>query len=54
MELIRIDPDKEKAKSLLKLSELRETKLPIFDKETDSPLIVESYYEICKELITAI
>ncbi|KYK25250.1 hypothetical protein AYK26_02095 [Euryarchaeota archaeon SM23-78] len=54
MELIRIEPDKEKARSLLKLAELRESKLPKFKTETDSPLITETYYEICKELITAI
>jgi len=54
MELIKIEPDKEKARSLLKLTLLRQNKLPKFDIEKESPLITETYYEICKELITAI
>ena len=46
--------DKEKAKSLLKLVELREKSLKNLDKNEFSTLIVEGYYEIIKELITAI
>lgn len=54
MELIRIKPDAEKAKSLLQLAVLRISKLPQFNMEKESSLIAESYYEICKELITAV
>lgn len=54
MELIEIMPDKEKARSLLNLAKLRFTKISLFYIETDAPLIIESYYEIAKEIITAI
>ena len=50
----RIRPDKEKAKSLLKIVELREKDLGPKDKGEFATLIVEGYYEIIKELITAI
>lgn len=49
----KITSDKEKAASLLCLVELREKDLSI-KKEEFSTLIVEGYYEIIKELITAI
>ena len=54
MDLIKIEPDKERAKSLLQLATLRLSKIPNFDSEKESSLLAESYYEICKELITAI
>jgi len=54
MELIKIEPDKEKAKSLLKLALMRQNKIPQYDPEKESPLITEAYYEVCKEIITAI
>lgn len=47
-------PDFEKARSLLKLVELRESKLSLFQLPTDTTLLTEAYYEIVKELITAI
>src|SRR3989344_791519 len=50
----KVNKDKEKAKSLLDLINLREEKLNLLDKEDSSTLIVEAYYEIVKELITAI
>ena len=50
----RIRPDKEKAKSLLKIVELREKDLKSKDKKEFATLIVEGYYEIIKELITGI
>ena len=53
-EVSKISKDKEKAKSLLDLIELREKKLNLLDKKDSSTLIVEAYYEIIKELITAI
>ena len=54
MELIKIEKDKERAKSLFELSMLRYNKLAQFDIEKESALIAESYYEICKELITSL
>jgi len=49
----RITPDKERARSIIKVVELREKDL-IGKVEEFSTLIVESYYEIIKELITAV
>lgn len=49
-----IEKDIERARSLVKLSNLRYTKIKIFDMKKEAPLIIESYYEICKELLTAI
>ena len=54
MDIIKIEKDKEKAKSLMKLAELRHKKISSFDIEEESSLICEAYYEVCKELITAI
>ncbi|MFH0875136.1 MAG: hypothetical protein V1859_04300 [archaeon] len=54
MELIKITPDKNRAKSLVELAEIRKGKLNSFDIEKESALLLESYYEICKELITAL
>ena len=54
MDLIKITPDIERAKSLLKLSEIRYKKLDSYNKDDEAVLIIEAYYEICKELITAI
>ena len=54
MELIKIEKDKERAKSLFELSMLRYNKIVQFDIEKESSLIAESYYEICKELITSL
>ena len=52
--LIKIKPDKERARSLIKLASLRYGKIKTFDEEKESSLIVEGYYEVAKELITAI
>jgi uncharacterized protein (UPF0332 family) len=54
MELIKIEKDIERAKSLYKLANLRQNKINTFNTEKESALIAEAYYEICKELITAI
>ncbi len=54
MELIKIEKDPERAKSLLGLTTLRINKLSNFDTKKESSLLAESYYEICKELITAL
>jgi len=50
----KIIPDKEKAKALLKVISLREKNIDMMKGEEFMTLIVESYYEITKELITAL
>ncbi len=51
----KITPDFEKATSLLALVELRQKDLVSKEKTTEfATLVVESYYEIIKELLTAI
>ncbi|MEK6807701.1 MAG: hypothetical protein AABX75_01600 [Nanoarchaeota archaeon] len=50
----KIAIDEEKAKSLLQLIALREKNLQAMNKEEMATLVVETYYEIIKELITAI
>jgi len=47
-------PDKEKAKSLLQIISLREKNINTMKSDEFSTLIVEGYYEIIKELLTAI
>lgn len=54
MELIKITPDKEKAKSVIKMTSLIEERIKIQDKERMASLIISDYYEVIKELITAI
>jgi hypothetical protein len=49
----KMTPDKEKARALLKIVGLRERDLETKSEEF-ATLIVEGYYEIVKELITAI
>lgn len=50
----RITPDKEKAKSLLQIIQLREKNIGIMKSDEFATLVVEGYYEIIKELITAL
>ena len=53
--IIKVAPDKEKAKSLLIMVSLREQSLKELEKvKTHSTIIAETYYEIIKELCTAI
>ena len=53
--IIKIAPDKEKARSLLMMATLREQSLKELEKiKTHSTIIAETYYEIIKELCTAI
>ncbi len=54
MDLIKITPDKEKANSILKMVSLIEERIKIQNKEKMAALIITDYYEIIKELITAI
>lgn len=54
MDLIRITPDKEKAKSILKMVSLIEERIKKQDRKRMAALIIADYYEIIKELITAV
>jgi hypothetical protein len=54
MDLIKITPDKERARSILKMVELIEERIKGQDKIKMGALIIADYYEILKELITAV
>jgi len=54
MNLIKITPDKEKAKNILKMVSLLETRISKQDKRKMTALVITDYYEVIKELITAI
>ncbi len=54
MDLIKITPDKEKARNILKMISLIEERIKKQNKKKMAALIVADYYEIIKELITAI
>ena len=50
--IIKITPDKEKAKSMLSLIKNREKFLPSINIKEFSTIASEHYYEIIKELIS--
>ena len=50
----RLKPDKEKARALLKMTEVREKRAKLTSSHEFTTLLVEEYYEIIKELITAL
>lgn len=52
--IIKISPDKEKAKSILNMTEDREKFLSTIDAGRFSTIAAENYYEIIKELAAAI
>jgi len=54
MELIKIAPDKEKARSILKMVSLIKERIKKQERDKMAALIIADYYEIIKELITAI
>ena len=54
MSLIRITPNKEMAKSVVEMVSLIEERIITQDKEKMASLIIADYYEIIKELITAV
>jgi hypothetical protein len=54
MDLIKITPDEERAISILKMISLLEERIKTQDKSKMAVLIISDYYEIIKELITAI
>lgn len=54
-DLIReVDKNQERARSLLKVVELRLSSIKKFDSKKETSLIVESYYKVVKELITGL
>jgi hypothetical protein len=53
MDLIKITPDKEKARSILRMAELIEERIINQSRAKMAALIVADYYEVLKELITA-
>ena len=54
MEIIKITPDKKRAKNILKMVLLLEKRITIQDPISMSALILTDYYEIIKELSTGI
>jgi len=54
MDLIKITPDKERAKSIVNMVSLVEERIKLQDRQRMSALIIADYYEIIKELITAV
>ena len=52
--LIRVTPDKEKAKSMLRMSQITLARIHETDPEKYSTNILRDYYEILRELITCI
>ena len=54
MDLIKITLDKERARSILKMTNLIEERVKLQDKEKMAALILSDYYEIIKELLTAL
>ena len=53
-ELISVTPDKEKAKSILKMADTRLEMLNGIDPEKFPAPLVEQYYEVIKELMTTV
>ena len=54
MDLIKITPDLGKAKNILRMTSLIEERIQLQDRERMVALIITDYYEIIKELITAL
>lgn len=54
MDLMKITPNKERANNILSMISLIEGRIRLQDEEKMAALIISDYYEIIKELITAI
>jgi len=54
MDIIKITPDKERAKNILKMVSLIEERIKKQERKRMAALIIADYYEIMKELLTAI
>lgn len=53
-ELLRVTPDREKAKSMTKMVEITLEMIKTIDAERFSSNIVKEYYDVIRELMTAI
>jgi hypothetical protein len=53
-EVKRITPDRQMAKAILKMIEVRMKALGLKDRKEFASLVVEDYYEIIKEAVTAL
>ncbi len=53
-EVRKVRPDKKMAKSILRMIEIRMKALELKDRKEFTSLVVEDYYEIIKEAITAL
>lgn len=53
-EIFKVSPDKQMAKALLKMMDVRIKALALKDRKEFASLVVEDYYEIMKEGITAL
>ena len=54
MDLIKVTPDKEKVKSILKMVSLLEERIKVQNRKKMFSLIISDYYEVVKELITCV
>jgi hypothetical protein len=54
MNLIKVTPDKERVRSIVKMVDLIIERIKIQNKKTMTALIIFDYYEIIKELTTAL
>jgi hypothetical protein len=54
MDLIKITPDKDKAKSIVRMTSLIEERIKKCNRREMAALIITDYYEIIKELIISI
>lgn len=52
--IIKVKPDKEKVKSMLRLIENREEAITVLDAKKFSTEVAEMYYEVIKELSSAL
>ncbi len=53
-EIWKVGPEKELARSILRMVEIRLGAIKSLNKKNFTPIIIENYYEIVKELITAL
>ena len=54
MDLLKIQPDKERAKNILSMTFLLEERIKLQNRKTMVALILADYYEITKEMITSV
>lgn len=54
MELIKVTPNQERARSILHMVSLLEERITLQNKEKMAALVTVDYYEIIKELLTAV